>query len=127
MDTSPAARRVLVVDDDPDSAYVLSVLLGLDGHDVRVAHDGAEALEVAAAFVPEVAILDLGLPKIDGFEVARRLREHAGRTMTLIALTGRAEPEDIASGREAGFDDYVVKPITDSDAFRETVKAAGRA
>ncbi|QDV35456.1 PAS domain S-box protein [Tautonia plasticadhaerens] len=109
----PARRRILVVDDNRDAAVSLGKVLGkLAGHDVRIAHDGPEAIALAAGFTPEVVLLDIGLPGMDGFEVARRLRQSPeGAAATLIALTGWGQQEDRRRSREAGFDHHLVKPV----------------
>ena len=105
-------RRVLIVDDNQDAALLLSDALSELGHTTRVAHDGPEALQIAAEFVPEVAVLDIGLPVMDGFELARRLREQpALRRARLIALTGYGQQEDRQRSAEAGFDAHLVKPV----------------
>jgi CheY-like chemotaxis protein/two-component sensor histidine kinase len=107
----PSACRVLIVDDNADAAECLAVLLGTQGHEVRTAQDGPAALRTAEAFRPEVVFLDLGLPGMDGFEVARQLRRQAeSRPMRLLALTGYAHEEDRRRAREAGFDAHLVKP-----------------
>ena len=106
------ARRVLVVDDNVDAAQSLSVLLELKGHDVRVAHDGVSGLELARAFAPEVILLDIGMPDVDGYEVARRVRrEPALGGALLVALTGYGQEEDRRRSRDAGFDGHLVKPL----------------
>jgi signal transduction histidine kinase len=104
-------RRVLVVDDNTDSAESLDRLLGLQGHEVRTAHDGPTALRVAQMFGPEVVLLDIGLPQMDGYEVARQLREQIGlRQVVLVALTGYGQEEDRRKAAEAGFDAHLTKP-----------------
>jgi PAS domain S-box-containing protein len=104
-------RRVLVVDDNADAAESLAMLLRGDGHEVCVTHDGPAALEVAGAFRPEVVLLDIGLPRMDGYEVARRLRRDVGLTQALVvALTGYGQQEDRRRAKEAGCDAHVVKP-----------------
>lgn len=106
-----ASRKILVVDDLPASADTLKVLLELEGYVVRVANDGAAALEVAREFAPDVLILDIGLPGMDGFEVARQLRSRPeSRDALLIALTGYGEAESRLKSQSAGFDHHVVKP-----------------
>jgi len=103
--------RVLVVDDYPDSAEAASLLLTLHGHECRTATTGQEALEKAAEFDPDVVILDIGLPDITGYEVARTLRARAGtRSLYLAAVTGWGQPEDRAKAFAAGFDHHVTKP-----------------
>ena len=110
--TATGARRVLVVDDNVDSAESLAVLLRLYGHDVRLAHDGEAALEEARAFRPDVMFLDLSLPKMDGYDVARLLRlEPAMSGMTLVAMTGYGQEEERRRTREAGFHSHLVKPV----------------
>jgi CheY-like chemotaxis protein len=110
--SSTGARRVLVVDDNVDSAESMAVLLRLYGHDVRLAHDGEAALEEARAFRPDIMFLDLSLPKMDGYEVARRLRlEQAMSGMTLVAMTGYGQEEERRRTREAGFHLHLVKPV----------------
>ncbi|HYH47584.1 MAG TPA: ATP-binding protein, partial [Thermoanaerobaculia bacterium] len=109
---TPRAHRVLVLDDNLDQAGSLSLLLTLWGHDVRTTHDGPAALAEAAAFRPEVVILDIGLPGMDGHEVARRLRRDPalGETV-LIALSGYGTDEDRRQSQEAGIDTHLVKPV----------------
>lgn len=107
-----SACRVLVVDDNEDSAASLAMLLETVGHQVRTAHDGEEALAAAEDFRPDVAFLDIGLPRMNGYEVAERIRGHAwGRGMTLIALTGWGQDSDRLRSKEAGFDRHLVKPV----------------
>jgi CheY-like chemotaxis protein/two-component sensor histidine kinase len=105
-------RRVLIVDDNVAAARMLSLLLSrLGQHEIRVAHDGPSALGLAESFRPELVVLDIGLPHMDGYEVARRLREQVGLDQALIvALTGYGTSEDRRRSREAGFDEHLVKP-----------------
>jgi PAS domain S-box-containing protein len=111
------SSRVLVVDDNHDNARGLSKLLTLLGHDVRVAHDGNEAIKEAHAHCPEIVLLDIGLPGMDGYEVARRLRQEAYcRDSLIIAVSGYGQPEDLRRSKEAGFDHHLVKPV-DYDAL----------
>ena len=122
-----AARRILVADDNHDSAEVLATLLNLHGHDVRVAHDGIEALAVAETFLPDIVLLDLGMPKMDGYETARQTRSRPwGKNVMLIALTGWGQQQDRQRTAEVGFDHHLVKPVTDSDLFHllATAKAS---
>jgi PAS domain S-box-containing protein len=108
----PAVRRVLVVDDSRDSADSLAALVGLWGHEARVAYSGPAALDVAAEFRPEIVLLDVGLPELSGLEVARRLRAGADlRPLTLIAITGYGRAEDRRLSTAAGFDHHLVKPV----------------
>jgi two-component system CheB/CheR fusion protein len=103
--------RVLVVDDNVDAATTLASLLEKDGHDVRRAHDGPGALLEADAFCPDAVVLDLGLPGMDGFEVARRLRLRATDTKPLlVAVSGYGRDEDRRRARVAGFDHHLIKP-----------------
>ena len=105
-------RRILVVDDNVDSAESMAMMLELSGHDVALAHDGEEAIERAKEFQPDVAFLDLGMPKLNGYEAARSIREQPwGRHMLLVALTGWGQEDDKRRTREAGFDAHIVKPI----------------
>jgi signal transduction histidine kinase len=114
-------RRILVVDDNVDSAESMAMMLELSGHDVAMAHDGLAAVELAKEFQPDVALLDLGMPKLDGYEAARSIRQQSwGQKMKLVALTGWGQQEDKRRSREAGFDAHLVKPI-DFDALEELV------
>jgi DNA-binding response OmpR family regulator len=103
---------MLIVDDNRDAADSLAMLLRTTGNEIRTAYDGLEALQVASEFRPEVVLLDIGLPKIDGHEVAQRLRHEAwGRRVCLIAVTGWSDESDRARSRAAGFDHHLVKPL----------------
>jgi CheY-like chemotaxis protein len=103
------------VDDNVDAAESLAMLLRLGRHDVRTAHDGPTALQVAEAFRPEVVLLDIGLPRMDGYEVARQLREREGMGKALlVALTGYGQDEDRRRSLEAGFDAHLTKPADPS-------------
>jgi PAS domain S-box-containing protein len=107
-----ACCRILVVDDNVDSADSLTMLLKYDGHQVQVAHDGPEALALALTFRPQIVILDIGLPGMNGYEVGRRLRrEPGGEQIALIALTGYGQAEDRKRSKEAGFDHHLTKPV----------------
>lgn len=101
--------RVLVVEDDGDIADVLRRSLRHEGYEVRTAADGVEALDCAIEFVPDVVVLDLGLPRLDGVEVCRRLRE--GGDVPILILTARTDTEDRVLGLDSGADDYLVKPF----------------
>ena len=104
--------RMLVVDDNRDGADLMAVLLRLQGHEVDVAHDGYRALEIAARFEPEVVLLDIGLPGMNGYDVAKQLRQmKLARAQCLIAMTGYGSEEDRQRTEEAGFDHHIVKPI----------------
>lgn len=115
-----ALRRVLVVDDNVDAADMLAEAIRALGHDVRLAHDGPSAINVAESFAPEVVFLDIGLPGMDGYEVALRLRRPPLAPMTLVALTGYGRDADKLRAREAGFDRHLVKPV-DIDVVEKIV------
>lgn len=107
-----ARPRVLIVDDNLDAARTLAKLLRLSGHDTELAADGPEALRAAEAFAPEIVLLDLGLPRMSGYEVCRAMREQPwGRRALVIATTGLGAQEDRRKTAEAGFDDHLVKPV----------------
>jgi DNA-binding response OmpR family regulator len=108
-DGAEVGGRVLVVEDDEDIADVLRRSLRNEGYDVRTSADGIDALDVAAGFVPDVVVLDLGLPRLDGVEVCRRLR--ADSDVPILMLTARSETEDRVGGLDSGADDYLVKPF----------------
>jgi PAS domain S-box-containing protein len=111
-DSSGAKRRILVVDDNEDSAASMAMMLQLLGNDVRIAQDGIEAVEMAEQFRPQVVLMDIGMPRLNGYEATRRIREQPwGRGMTVIALTGWGQDGDRAKSREAGCDGHLVKPI----------------
>ena len=121
--SSAAGLRLLIVDDNVDSADSLAWLLRLSGHQTRIAYDGLAALEAARTFRPQAIVLDLGLPGLDGFAVARQLRqEPAGETL-LLALSGYGRAEDLERSREAGFDHHFIKPVNVA-ALLETLAAA---
>jgi CheY-like chemotaxis protein len=107
-----APRRVLLVDDHNDSRRMLGIMLALAGHEILETGDGSEAIRLAVSERPDVAIVDIALPGIDGYEVARRIREHPGtRDILLIALTGYGYEEDLRCAMAAGFDVHLVKPV----------------
>jgi two-component system, sensor histidine kinase len=110
-----ARRRVLVVEDDADSCEMLRLLLGCWGHEVEVAADGRQGLEKALAWRPEVAVVDIGLPLLDGYEVARLVRQALGEGVRLIALTAR---DDERRSFDAGFDLHVTKPANPAELYR---------
>jgi signal transduction histidine kinase/ActR/RegA family two-component response regulator len=124
-ETSPAApaRRILVVDDNVDAADSLATLLDLSGHQVWTAYGGAAALDVADTHRPEVILLDIGLPGMDGHEVARRLRRHPALSdVMLVALTGYGQEADRRRTQDAGFDHHLVKPVDPDDLTRLLVR-----
>ncbi len=107
-----SGRRVLVVDDNRDAAESMGMLLEMSGCKVRIAFDGPEALRIAEEYVPEVVLLDIGMPGMDGYEVARRLRASPKtRSARLIALTGWGQAEDKQRTAAAGFDEHFTKPV----------------
>jgi CheY-like chemotaxis protein len=111
---SPPAtlRRILIVDDNRDAAASLAMLLQLTGNDTETAFDGPAALDVAASFKPDVVLLDIGLPGLSGYEVARRMRQEPwGKAAKLVAVTGWGQLEDRQRSQEAGFDAHMVKPV----------------
>jgi two-component system CheB/CheR fusion protein len=108
----PPRRRILVVDDNQDVAQSLAMLLEMLGHELGVAHDGPGALETAERMRPEVVLMDISLPGMDGYEVARRMRQlPASDGALLVALTGWAQEDDRRRSAEAGFDKHLVKPV----------------
>jgi CheY-like chemotaxis protein len=110
------AHRILVVDDNRDAATTLAMLLKMAGNVTRTAHDGLEAVEAAATFRPDVVLLDIGLPKLNGYDVCRRIREQPwGKDMVLVALTGWGQEEDHRMSKEAGFNHHMVKPVDYND------------
>lgn len=112
-------RRILIADDNHDAADSLSMLFKLSGHDVFVAHTGAQALVAADQYRPDVALIDIGMPEMDGYEVARRIREEAwGAQIMLIAVTGWGEAEDKRLALAAGFDRHMTKPIDPEELER---------
>jgi CheY-like chemotaxis protein len=111
--------RILIVDDNQDSAKSLAMLLAINGHETRTARDGLEAVEAAKSFRPDVAILDIGLPKLNGYDVCRSIRAQPwGADMTIIALSGWGRDEDKSRSREAGFDLHLVKPVDPAELER---------
>jgi PAS domain S-box-containing protein len=111
-ETASASYRILVVDDGRDAAESLAMLLKLHGHDARTAHDGIEAVEAADEFRPDVVLLDLGMPRLNGYEACKRIRATPwGRNMVLLAQTGWGQEEDRRLTEEAGFDAHLVKPV----------------
>jgi CheY-like chemotaxis protein len=117
--TAEKSRRILIVDDLLPQAKSLAVLLQLRGHDVRIAHDGPHALQILQEFSADVALVDIGLPGMDGYSLARRIREQPQfRTTVLVAQTGWAHEDDRLRSQEAGFNYHLAKPI-DHDRLHE--------
>jgi two-component system, OmpR family, response regulator len=127
MPDAARSLRVLIVDDSADAAESLGLLLELDGHLVKTAGDGPAALEIAAEFAPEAVLLDLGLPVMDGYEVARRLRAlEVCRASYLVALTGYGRDEDRAAASAAGFDEHITKPADPNEIARLLARVHAR-
>lgn len=117
-------HRVLLVDDYPDAAEVASMLLTIYGHECRIAHSGQEALRVADEFDPQIVVLDISLPDVSGYEVARELRRRwGGRPLHLAAVTGWGQAKDRARAFDAGFDQHLVKP-TDAAKLKSIIHLA---
>jgi signal transduction histidine kinase/CheY-like chemotaxis protein len=106
------SRHILVIEDNPDAREMLRILLEVDGHRVEVAEDGRQGVKMARSSRPEVALVDIGLPGLDGYEVARQMRALLGRQVRLVALTGYGQPEDRRRAAEAGFDAHLIKPVS---------------
>ena len=124
----PAAtskRRILIVDDNHDSAMSLGMMLDLMGNETRTAHDGLAAVEAAGEFRPDVILLDIGLPKLNGYDACRRIREQPwSRGMVIVALTGWGQEEDRRRSADAGFDHHMVKPV-EVDALAKLLAEGG--
>jgi DNA-binding response OmpR family regulator len=118
--TPPDRCRVLVVDDTEDAATSLAMMLGMLGYEVRTAHDGLEAVRAADEFVPEAALLDIGLPHLSGYDVARHIRSKRGGDVLLVAITGWGTAEDVKRSQDAGFDHHFTKPA-DPDRLRQVL------
>ncbi|MGE0158477.1 MAG: PAS domain S-box protein [Gemmatimonadales bacterium] len=107
------SRRLLVVDDNVDAAESMAIVLRMEGYEVRTAHDGEAAIEMASDYRPHMMLLDLGMPKVNGYDVARRIRSESwGRDVVLVACTGWGQPEDRRRSKTAGFDHHLVKPVS---------------
>ena len=116
---APTQLRILVVDDNDDNADSLGIMLRILGHDTRIGRDGLAVLEIAETFRPDVVLLDLGMPKMDGYEACRRIRDQAwGKEMVLIAQTGWGQDEDRRRTQAAGFDHHLVKPIKQAELVK---------
>ena len=111
-DSKAPPRRVLIVDDNEDAANSLAMILELGGHETASVYTAVDALQRAAAFRPDVVLLDIGLPGMDGYEVAQKIRELPGlRDIRLVAVTGYGRSDDRRRARDAGFDDHLTKPV----------------
>ena len=120
-DSTLPPHRVLVVDDNADAAESLGMLLEVRGNAVRIAYDGLEAREAADAVDPDIVLLDIGMPKMSGYEVARRLRAERGDSVLIVAITGWGQEDDRRRAREAGFDHHFTKPV-DYEALIELIE-----
>ena len=109
---APNKKRVLVIDDNDDARKSLAILLAFDGHETYEAANGVRGIELASHVRPEVALIDIGLPDLSGYEVARRVRMELSSGVALVAVTGYGQPEDQRRAFDAGFDAHLVKPIT---------------
>jgi CheY-like chemotaxis protein len=125
LGSASPGRLVLIIEDHDDAREALRALLELEGHRVDAAASGPHGLEMARQHPPDVALVDIGLPEVDGYEVARRLRALGPGCPYLIALTGYGQPEDIKRAREAGFDSHLLKPV-DPDALAKVLSALPR-
>jgi PAS domain S-box-containing protein len=120
---APHSMRILVVDDNEDSAESMAMFLAMSGHDVRTAHDGLAAVQAAAEFQPAAVLLDLGLPRLNGYEAAQRIRAQRGVDVVLVAVTGWGQEDDRRRSRAAGFDYHLTKPVA-LDEVRRLLSAA---
>jgi PAS domain S-box-containing protein len=125
--TNASPRRVLVVDDNEDAASSLATLLNMTGNETEIAHDGLEAVQAAERFRPDLILLDIGLPKLNGFDVCQRIREQPwGKEMVMVALTGWGQEDDRRRSKQAGFDYHMVKPV-DYAALMKLLAARAKA
>jgi len=120
----PGTRTILVIEDNDDARELFCLLLQRQGHRVEEADDGEEGLQRLLELRPDIAFVDVGLPELSGYEVARRAREIVGEAVRLVAITGYGQPEDARQAREAGFDQHLVKPVS-SDQVRDAIAALG--
>ena len=120
-----ATRSVLIIEDHDDAREALRALLELEGYTVEAAASGPLGLDLARERSPEVALIDIGLPGVDGYEVARRIRTFTGPRPYLIALTGYGQPEDVKRAIDAGFDAHLLKPV-DPDALAHVLSGIPR-
>jgi CheY-like chemotaxis protein len=121
-----AGRSILIIEDHDDAREALRALLELEGHRVEAAASGPRGVEIARQSQPDIALVDIGLPEVDGYEVARRLRTLAPSRPYLIALTGYGQPDDVKRAHDAGFDAHLLKPV-DPDALAKVLSAVPRA
>jgi CheY-like chemotaxis protein len=119
-----APKRILVTDDNQDAAKSLSMLLRLNGHEVETVFDGESAVAKAETYRPDIMLLDIGLPDMNGYDVCRTIRQTPwGKSIRMVALTGWGQEQDRRNAREAGFDDHLVKPV-DPQVLRRAVSAS---
>jgi CheY-like chemotaxis protein len=118
--------RVLIAEDIPDAAEMLRLMVESMGHEVRIAADGVQAVSIAREFTPRIALLDIGMPRMDGYEAARQIRAALGQDVILVALTGWGQEEDHRRSREAGFDRHLTKPA-DPEVLEALIADAARA
>jgi CheY-like chemotaxis protein len=118
-DLPTTSLKILIVDDNRDAARTLTALLKIKGHETRTAFDGQQGIELAEEFRPDVVLLDIGLPKLNGYEVCQRLRKREwGMQMVMIAVTGWGQDEDRRRSRDAGFNYHLTKPVMFQDLMR---------
>lgn len=120
----PTGCRILIAEDSADAAEMLRLMLTFMGHDVRVASDGVQAVAAAREFNPRIALIDIGMPRMDGYEAARRIREALGSRVVLVALTGWGQDEDKRRSREAGFDHHFTKPM-EPEVLQDLIGSCG--
>ncbi|MFC0691606.1 response regulator [Paraburkholderia humisilvae] len=119
MTTACAPARILIIDDNADASEALATLLTIRGHEVETRTDGISGIAAVAHFKPNVVLLDIGLPDVNGYEVARQLRASAdGHHVTLVAVTGYGLPADRIRSAEAGFDHHLTKPVSPEELAR---------
>jgi len=114
---APLGLKIVLADDNQDAAHSLGMILQVEGHDVQLAHDGEEALAAIRANEPDVALLDIGMPRMSGLEVASQVRAD-GSTITLIAITGWGQTADREKSAASGFDHHLIKPVDSSELLR---------
>ena len=126
--TDSSARRVLVVDDSVDAADSVAMLLEFEGHEIHKAHDGADAVRTAERVRPDIVLMDIGLPILNGYDACRRIRNHAwGAAIIMVAITGWGQDEDREQSTAAGFDLHLVKPVDHAELLRVVGSARPRA
>lgn len=116
MQTKVTGKRILVADDNRAGTDSMAMLLELDGHQTANAYDGVEALTIAESLRPEIILLDIGMPRLNGYEVAQRLRAEAwGKNIVIIAMSGWGQEKDQQRSRASGFDRHLIKPVNPED------------